>query len=331
MSEPSPFPQLLREALEHRFARRWRLDVDGSELAMRPRKARHAAPRRQAPSPAAIVHAMQQVLALHGIHRPPLLPIRWGRDTDLLISAVQGLDPWLKDGANRVWREGFLPQPVVRFTGDRGDDGRLREGFLTSFVNLSCVQRIADVDQHVELIDAWFDALSAVGIHAGRLRIAGSLSVWQRATVGGITLHMSCDGLGFADAVLLWHTANRRYLATDLGSGLERLRWLLSPLPWAETVFGADAEHFDTELLDAIRTATLLTMAGIRPSGRGVGGTVRRVARRIPITLAAGGLGRLVRSQRAYWTTFGVAGPPWPQLTEILEAEVLTRAAAGPR
>lgn len=118
---------------------------------------------------------MQRELADHGVHRPPLLPIRWGRDTDLLISAIQGLDPWLKDGANRVWREGFLPQPVVRFTGERDAGGRLRDGFLTSFVNLSCVQRISGVDRHVELLDAWLDALSAVGIHAGRLRITGNL------------------------------------------------------------------------------------------------------------------------------------------------------------
>ncbi len=273
---------------------------------------------------------MHQVFADHGVHRPPLLPIRWGRDTDLLISAIQGLDPWLKDGADRVWREGFLPQPVVRFTGEHDEGGWLRDGFLTSFVNLSCVQRISGVDRHVVLLDAWLDALSAVGVHAGRLCIAGSLHIWQRGTVSGITLHMSCDGIGFADAVLLWHTADPRRLATDLGSGLERLRWLLSPLSWAETVFGADAERFDVDVLDAVRTATLLIMAGTRKNGSGAG-SVRRVARRIPVTLAASGLGRLVRAQRTYWTEIGMAGTPWPQVAEILEAEVLTRRAARPR
>jgi hypothetical protein len=219
---------------------------------------------------------MHEVFADHGMPRPPLLPIRWGRDTDLLISAIQGLDPWLKDGADRVWREGFLPQPVVRFTGDRDTAGRLRDGFLTSFVNLSCVQRISDVDRHAELIDTWLDALSAVGVHAGRLRITGNLTVWQRQMVSGITLHMSCDGISFADAVMLWHTSNPRRLATDLGSGLERLRWLLSSATWAETTFGTHAERFDVDVLDAVRTATLLIMAGIRPGGHGAGSALRR-------------------------------------------------------
>ncbi|MGH3757721.1 hypothetical protein [Actinophytocola sp.] len=94
--------------------------------------------------------------------------------------------------------------------------------------------------------------------------------MWQRETVSGVTLHMSCNGVGFADAVLLWHTTDPRYMATDLGSGLERLRWLLSPVSWAETTFGIDAEHVDVDVLDAVRTATLLIMAGVRPSGHGL-------------------------------------------------------------
>lgn len=331
MGEPIEITRHLRDALQHRFALRWQFDIDGANLVMRPRTPVQGVPQRRVASPSEIVQAMQQVLTQHGVHRPPLLPIRWGRDTDLLISAIQGLDPWLKDGADQVWREGFLPQPVVRFTGERDADGRLRDGFLTSFVNLSCVQRISCVDQHVELIDVWLTALSAAGIHAGRLRIAGRLQVWGRGPVSGVTLHMSCDGIGFADAVLLWHTADPRRLATDLGSGLERLRWLMSPRSWAETVFGTDAKHFDVDLLDAVRTGALLLLAGIRPGGHGAGAAVHRVARRIPVTLAASGLGRLVRTQRAYWAAIGVVGPPWPQVAEILEAEVLTRAAVHRR
>jgi hypothetical protein len=319
-----PIAGQLLDALRERFSQRWRLDLAGAELLMRPRRVVHGKPQRQVPSPAALIDAMQTVLAGHGVPRPSLLPIRWDRDTDLLISAIQGLDPWLKDGADRVWREGFLPQPVVRFTGERGRDGRLRDGFLTSFVNLSCVQRVPDVERHVELLDAWIEGLSAVGIHAGRLHIAGSLAVWERQTVRGLTLHIECDGTGFADAVLLRNASEPSRMATDLGSGLERLRWLLSPTTWAETVFGGEAQRFDVDMLDAVRTATLLVMAGIRPSARGAGGALRRVALRIPEEMAASGLGRLVRVQRRYWTEVGMAGGPWPQVSEVIEATALT-------
>lgn len=312
----------LIDALRRRFAQRWQVDVHGSELMMRPRKPVPGRPQRRTPSPGEIVRRVERVFADLGVPRAPLLPIRWGRDTDLLISAIQGLDPWLKDGVDRVWREGFLPQPVIRLNGKRDEAGRLCDGFLTSFVNVSCIQRIPGIHRHVELIDIWLDALSAVGIHAGRLRITGDLEVWQRATVSGLTLHMSCNGLGFADAVLLWHTADPSHMATDLGSGLERLRWLQSARPWAQTVFGPEAARFDVDVLDAIRTGTLLVMAGVQPGGHG--GALRRVVRQIPAKMAASGLGRLVRAQRAHWTEVGMAGPPWPQAAEALEAEVLT-------
>lgn len=151
MPDSSAIAGQFLDALQQRFARRWHLDVDGNELVICPRKRAEGKPRRSVPSPGEVVDVMQRVFAEHGVQRSPLLPIRWGRDTDLLISAIQGLDPWLKDGVDHVWREGFLPQPVVRFNGERERDGRLRDGFLTSFVNLSCVQRIPGIDRHAEL------------------------------------------------------------------------------------------------------------------------------------------------------------------------------------
>lgn len=330
MGDHAAISRSLVAALRDRFARRWRLELDGSTLLMQPRIPLPRSTKRCVPAPAEVVHGMAQALADGDLPRPSLLPIRWGRDTDLLISAVQGLDPWLKDGLDRVWREGFLPQPVVRFTGERDAHGRLREGFLTAFVNVSYVRRITGVEQHCQLIDTWLDGLSDLGIHAGRLRLVGDLTVWQRATVCGITLHLSCDGIGFADAVLLWHSGHPNRLATDLGSGLERLRWLLSPRSWAETTFGADAKQVDIDVLDAVRTATLLTMAGLRPGDHGADGAVRRVTRRIPAALATTGLGRLIRTQRLYWCEVGMTGPPWPQIAQIIEADVL-RQAAGHR
>lgn len=258
-----------------------------------------------------------------GVPRPALLPLRWGRDTDLLVSAIQGLDPWLKDGCPRVLREGYLPQPVVRFTGERDDAGVLQDGFLTAFVNLSCVQRVSGPERHVELFDGWIAALSALGIHAGRLTIRGDLSVWQRGSVSGVTLFCDCDGVGFSDAVLLWHTDEPGRMATDIGSGLERLRWLLSAGSWRSAAFGDAPARCSTDTLDAVRTATLMVMNGIAPSGRGPRHALHRVLRRIPPELAAVGLGRLVRHQRAYWSAVGVPGPPWPVVATAIEDGVL--------
>ncbi len=314
----------LVDALHSCFDDRWLIQMDGSSLRMEPRRSTVGKPKRSRDtSPGGVVHQLECALAARGIRRDALLPIRWRRDTDLCISAIQALDPWLKDAKPRVWREGFLPQPVVRFTGERGPDGRLVDGFLTAFVNLSCVMRIDSVERHVELLDAWIAAFSACGLHAGRLALHGDLDVWTRDTVAGITIAIDADGIELGDAVLLWNADRPEYMATDLGSGLERLRWILTGKSWAASTFGTEAEQWDWRMLEAVRAGTLLAMSGISPASRGAGSAVRRVLRDVPTTVAAAGLGRLVRAQRAYWTSVGATGLGWPEICMQLEDEVL--------
>ncbi len=318
----------LLDALRNRFADRWDIDVvDGRRLTMRPRvTVGTARPKRTIVRPGHLIDTMSAVFAANGVLRAEPLPIRWGRDTDLTISAIQALDPWLKDGVNLAWREGFVAQPVVRFTGERDRHGKLKDGYLTSFVNLSCVHRVTGPEHHIDLVDTWIGSLSAIGIHAGRLELIGDLSVWERGPVSGITLFLTCDGIGFADAVLLWHSSRPEFMASDIGSGLERLCWLTSPKPWAETVFGPFVEWWEIDLLDAVRTATLLVMAGILPGPHGAGSALRRVLRQVRPEMAVAGLGRIVRAQRAYWIETGVTGPAWPHLTTVIENEILTVA-----
>jgi hypothetical protein len=303
----------LLDALRTRFNSRWDIRVDGSSLRMEPRRPVVGKPKRSGDtSPSGVVCQMERSLATCGIRRDALLPIRWHRDTDLCISAIQALDPWLKDAQPRVWREGFLPQPVVRFTGERGPDGRLLDGFLTAFVNLSCVMRIESLERHVELLDAWIAAFSATGLHAGRLTLHGDLDVWTRDTVG------------LGDAVLLWNRGKSEYMASDLGSGLERLCWLLTGEVWGESTFGGLAGLWDWRVLDAVRAGTLLAMHGIRASSRGAGSALRRTVREVPANMAVAGLGRVVRAQHSYWASLGVTGLGWPEVTIAVEDEVLS-------
>lgn len=315
----------LVDALHARFDDRWLIQVDGSSLEMEPRRPVAGKPKQSSDtSPGAMVQQMERALGLWGVRRDALLPIRWHRDTDLCISAIQAFDPWLKDAEPRVWREGFLPQPVVRFTGERGPDGRLVDGFLTAFVNLSCVMRIDSVERHIELLDAWIAAFSAAGLHAGRLVLHGDLDVWTRDTVAGITVAIDADGIGLGDAVLLWNRDKPQFMASDLGSGLERFRWLLTGQSWARSTFGDLATDWDWRVLDAVRAGTLLAMSGICPTPRGAGSAVRRVLRDVPKTVAAAGLGRLVRAQRTYWTSIGATGLEWHQVSHLLEDEALS-------
>ncbi|WP_206686256.1 hypothetical protein [Kribbella qitaiheensis] len=254
------------DSLRRTLGARWDIRLEGDLLtALHRDHSDHYTPPRRSLAFADLLDVLESNFAMHGVPRARPLPLRWGRDTDLTVSAVQALDPFLKDGQDRVYRSGFLPQPVVRLTGQRDDHGELRDGFLTSFVNISHIQPITHHDEFAEAIDIWLSVLSRLGMHARHITIYGHLKIWQRDQVQGITLRFRHLDLTVGDINLLWNANQPQRMAVDLGSGLERLAWARSRSDWKDLVFGPFATAAPLATLDAIRTTTLLLGHGIRP------------------------------------------------------------------
>ncbi|MFD4242614.1 hypothetical protein ACFWP3_13585 [Streptomyces sp. NPDC058525] len=265
---------------------------------------------------------METAFANVGASRDDCLPLRWGRDTELTISAVQALDPLLKDGKPQTYRRGFLPQPVVRFTGERDASGDLCDGFLTSFVNVSHIQPVERLDEYGAILDGWFSVLSQLGFHARHVSVHGTLTPWRRREVAGITLHFRHLGLSIGDIVLLWNVGDPTRMAVDLGTGLERLAWARTQQHWHDLIYGRFADAAPPWMLDAIRTATLLLGHGINPAPRGAGGVTRRVIGTIDPDVAQLGVSAIVREAFAYWSLFSVLRVPWPTIARLIEEEL---------
>ncbi len=267
-----------------------------------------------------------------GVARTRPLPMRWSRDTELTISAVQALDPLLKDGKHYVFRQGYLPQPVVRLTGERHPTGALRDGFLTSFVNVSRIEPVAQATEFAGILDQWLTVLSGIGLHARHLTIHGRTAVWQRREVCGLTVHFRHLDLPVGDIVLLWNAANPTCMGVDLGSGLERLAWARTRRPWWELIFGPFVRtSTPTDVLDAIRTAALLMGSGIRPAARGAGSVLRRILAIVPAEAAPLGVSDLVRQSHNYWSYTVPMPVPWPEVTSAIERELHRRGPAAVR
>jgi hypothetical protein len=171
--------------------------------------------------------------------------------------------------------------------------------------------------------------LSRLGLHARHLEIHGATIPWQRREVRGITLHVTHGGLEIGDIVLLWNANSPWLMATDLGSGLERLRWAITGMAWPSVVHGSLTERADPAVLDSIRAATLIAANGIQPSDRGPGSALRRLARSIPAASAALGLSVAVRSAHAYWSLTSPSQLPWPDVCQILEGELAPPGTTG--
>ncbi|MEU8972568.1 hypothetical protein AB0D11_25395 [Streptomyces monashensis] len=312
-------PTVLRQAL----GIHWDFTIsDGRIMVEHVHRGSPYHPPRRSPSWEELLEGLKAGFAAQGVPQDTCLPLRWGRETELTISAVQALDPLLKDGRPLTYRSGFLPQPVVRFTGQRDASGDLRDGFLTSFVNVSRIQQIQGMDEYGEILDGWLSVLSRLGFHARHVSARGKLATWRRGQVAGVTLHFSHLDMPIGDIVLLWNVDNPRLMAVDLGTGLERLAWARTRSDWLDLIFGKSVPLACPRTLDAIRTATLLLAHGIRPAARGAGGITRRVIGSVDPGSARLGVSALVRASYRYWRLFGEPEVPWPAVAVAIEEEL---------
>jgi len=317
-----PRSEQLIASLKHTFGPHWEISVAGTNLAIEHRdRGTPYRPPRKTPSWVELLDGLTQGFSSQGIARDQCLPLRWGRDTELTISAVQALDPLLKDGRNVTHRRGFIPQPVVRLNARRELSGYLTPGRLTSFINASAVVPITTVDQYATTFDAWLSVLSHLGLHARHVSLYGDISVWQRREVEGITLRFRHLDRTIGDQVLLWNAANPTKMAIDLGTGLEQLAWCCTDKAWDDLIFGDLTEAAPPTLLDAVRTATLLIGSGIHPASRGPGSITRRAL--APLRKRGIGLGvsAAVRQFDQFWRRVTPLATPWPSIVSVLENE----------
>jgi len=271
-------------------------------------------PARRQPSWAELLDRLEEAFAEQGVPRAQVLPLRWGRETEVTISAIQALDPLLKEGRLGVYRQGFLPQPVVRLTAKRNADGTLRDGFLTSFANASRIQPVKDESAYALILDEWLTVLSRLGLHARHISLHGQLTVWRRRLVEGITLHFRHAQLPIGDIVLLWNASRPECMAVDLGTSLERLAWARTRAGWPDLIFGSSARTVPASVLDALRTATLLLGNGILPAGRGAA---------VPQSIASVGVSAVVRQNYAYWNLFAPLQNSWAEVVRMVEDEII--------
>lgn len=291
-----------------------RFDLDRSTSGYRPP--------RGVSSWTTMLDTLASFCSANGIAQAQPLPLYGLGDAELTFSAVQALDPYLKYQSHDGYRSGYLPQPVVRLSGPRDQSGNLLPGYASGFVNVSIVEPITTIAEHAILMDVWLGALSQLGLHARQLSITGSLTAWSRPPVSGITLRFRHNERELGDAVLLWNEHDPSRMVTDIGSGLERLAWIISNRAWQTVVYGELADQASPATLDALRTATLIVATGTTPGSHGPGSIVRRLIRTGAEDSGALGTSRIVRWAHRYWSRFMQLPVPWAEVCRILDAEL---------
>ncbi|MFE6687279.1 hypothetical protein ACFVFQ_12445 [Streptomyces sp. NPDC057743] len=264
------------------------------------------------------------------------------RDTDLVVSALQHLDPVVHDGAPAPVGPYVLAQPCVRWqylpTAGRED------GVSSSFVNLSSLEVGGPdlVERLAHHLDIWLDGLSALGIHARDVTIALTDEDCAYGPYEGRRADVNCAGVEIGE--LNWYyrvadAAERSLTVIDCGFSLERIlstatgvhgyHAALSPIYLAGVKDGGVVN-------DRVRTLALLSLFGVTPGSRGPRRYARRLADELAVSLLKGiNLSGCLDHAAGYWRQFATptAAPAAALATacEAVEQQAIARLSGALR
>ncbi|MFD9793386.1 hypothetical protein ACFWXK_20835 [Streptomyces sp. NPDC059070] len=261
-------------------------------------------------------------------------------DTDLVVSALQYLDPVVHAAAPAPRGIRVLAQPCVRWQY-QPEAGR-QQGVSTSFVNLSSLEvggprLVEEVATH---LDHWLEGLSAMGIHAREVVVALTDEECAYGPYRGCRADLNCAGVEIGEINWYHHVENAADPAMsviDFGFSFERIAWvaarpddyhaLLSPIFVPPGTEGA-------VLNDRIRTLALLSLFGLTPGSRGARRRLRNVADELAVPFLRGvNLHGCLEHAGRFWRQFVPADALHPDglraAGEAVERQAIARLATA--
>lgn len=199
-------------------------------------------------------------------------------------------------------------QPVIRLQGI-GFVG-LTEGISTSFVHTATEKWNVSADEHFGAFDHWLDLFSSLGLHVGGLclKTKQADNDWAGRTVASEMIKMNYGGLEIGVANFFHNIPQAdNVVATlsDIGVGAERLAWAINKSPSYFDGIGPLSYVILIErvMLDAIRTATLMTASGVVPDHKNQGSKLRALIGLVTEHARRVNLYELVRYYYGQWAS----------------------------
>lgn len=211
-----------------------------------------------------------QALLLHFSEYRNIAPVRVVSESEpfFVTSGVQRYEPFFNGNEPLDIPRTIQIQPVIR-TNYRESVG---EGNVSSFVNISTIASPVSPTQYTEMVDDWMKFLSSQGLFLPDFNITLKRKIpkttnnqWDLNE--GLVLSFNYGGLGIGDFGFLQTPNHPEEPIADLGIGLERLLWARNKNPSFGEVIGPLPAGFSPDMpyLDALRTTTLMAIAGVPP------------------------------------------------------------------
>lgn len=212
--------------------------------------------------------------------------IRNLEDPLFTTSGVSVLYDSIFNEKDKYQKEIFIAQPSIR-TQFFDDIGK-RDGFSTSFVNISTEEINPDIMRHIKHLDNWLTYFSSAGLFVNDMKLSKRHDTpdWGKGQFQNIIVDINYGGLQLGDAVLAYdipQNSRNNLSISDIGFGLERVCWALNKTKSYFDIIGPlpDSLIKSPTLIDTARTLTLMAGGGVDPSKIEQGYRFRQFSKRL--------------------------------------------------
>ena len=194
-------------------------------------------------------------------------------------AGVQILDEYIFNEKELISDKMFVAQPAIRtqFIDE------VKNGVSTSFINISTEKLNPTMGEHFSSIKDWLLLLNDLGINKKDLDIFNRKGEpnWGDKKFKNNILMVFYKGLELGDAIYAHDIPqiNRGSISfSDIGFGLERLKWALSSHEYFDYKYD---NAINPKVLDYCKTLTLLSGSNLQPSNNSQGYRFRQFSKKL--------------------------------------------------
>lgn len=204
------------------------------------------------------------------------------KDTIFISAGIQPLLKKYRDGLLAENTKFFISQPVIRTQFINSLD----EGISLAFVNITSSCFNNSEDEHNKMIKDWYEFLYNVGLQKSKFSIQSEIYErnWGDLTVHGKRIFHYYDGLEIGDTTFFTEVLNENgkkvvESMSDLGFGLERIRWQRNNKSYYDLY--SDSTHINFKVKAYLSAIALLAVNDIQPSNKNAGYRVRLFSKKL--------------------------------------------------
>ena len=196
-----------------------------------------------------------------------------------------GIQPLLNDYREKKLNDSkklFVAQPVIRTQYSES----IKEGTSIAFVNLTTACFNHSEEEYNRMIEDWYELLYKMGIDKNDITINSDIyhTKWGDLELVGKRTFYYCKDIEIGDTTFFTKVidGNLQKIAdsmSDLGFGLERLRWIINGNSYYDLY--SNSQELDSNLKAYLSVLALLTVNDIKPSNKNSGYRSRMFSKKL--------------------------------------------------